>query len=442
MKKRTAACFSRALVAAFLLWQVGSANAVLKDFYDGTLGDADPVSQGWNLKFFPTAMTAQAHATPDPDNDRVQMVKPRRNEQTGADQLNTYELPNTVADGEVIEEIIPAVSDDVYIWEVEAQIKRPEDADADGEPRHELSDFSFISGTDSGSVGFRDRFFFESTDRPGDAPPSPGGPQPLVPGEPPGTESIRMIGFPPLFIDAGFSDTIRPHKAGIDPQPWTNFTSIYDRNVYRFERSGLGLNTAQMFINGDLVFRGSGATSPIGRTQVELLKNSDAMNIYYYRVSVDVEAVGMACDFNADSNCDDVDIDLLASAVRNGTSDSKFNVDGVGDPNIPDDADFDFYITDDSMLSTGFGDHDLDFNVNFVDFVRLSNDFGMNGTGWGQGNGNTDDFTNFVDFVRLSNNFGNNFASGNNVPEPAAGALLAIATLVVTRRYGNRSPTK
>ena len=117
------------------------------------------------------------------------------------------------------------------------------------------------------------------------------------------------------------------------------------------------------------------------------------------------------------------------------TSDSKFNVDGLGDANIPDDNDFDFYITDDSMLSTGLGDHDLNMIVNFNDFVKLSNDFGNTGTGWDQGNGNTDDVTNFNDFVRVSNNFGMSFASGSNVPEPTALVLVAIGGLVAMRRW-------
>ena len=75
--------------------------------------------------------------------------------------------------------------------------------------------------------------------------------------------------------------------------------------------------------------------------------------------------------------------------------------------------------------------------VNFNDFVALSNNFGMSPTGWAQGNGNTDDNTNFNDFVRVSNNFGTSFASGS-VPEPAAGALLAVAALGVARRCRRR----
>ena len=74
--------------------------------------------------------------------------------------------------------------------------------------------------------------------------------------------------------------------------------------------------------------------------------------------------------------------------------------------------------------------------VNFNDFVKLSNDFGMSGTGWDQGNGNTDDVTNFNDFVRVSNNFGMNFASGSNVPEPAALVVLGLGVLATFRRLG------
>ncbi len=79
-------------------------------------------------------------------------------------------------------------------------------------------------------------------------------------------------------------------------------------------------------------------------------------------------------------------------------------------------------------------DHDLNMIVNFNDFVKLSNDFGNTGTGWDQGNGNTDDLTNFNDFVRLSNNFGMSFVSGSDIPEPMALALVAIGGLVVTSR--------
>ena len=400
IKIRPIAVWQVALTAAMVLILSGQAQAVLTDFYNGATGDADPVSQGWVSTLFDLSGTSSV--TPQPDEDRVHML-------TSVSGLNKYKLQRPLP-----QSILDAISDDVYVWEVEAQLKSPELADADGEPRHTLNDWDFITGTNTGSVGFRDRFFFETTDY--------------------GCcERIRFTGT--WFPTGNYSQTIRPHTAE-NPQPWTNFTSLYDRNVYRFERNGLGMDTVKFFINGDLVFQGAGGVSPIGSAQVEIRDNaSQTTNLYWYRFSVDVDSGtgGMACDFNADSSCDVVDIDLLADAVRNGTTDLQFNVDGLGDPNIPDDADFDFYITDESMLGTGLGDHDLNMIVNFNDFVVLSNNFGATPTGWAQGNGNTDDITNFNDFVRLSNNFGLSFASGSNVPEPAAIGLLCVLAVVLMR---------
>ena len=58
-------------------------------------------------------------------------------------------------------------------------------------------------------------------------------------------------------------------------------------------------------------------------------------------------------DLNNDYTVDNLDIDLMRDAVINMTSDSKFNVDAQGHPNVPDSNDFDFYITDPSMLGDG-----------------------------------------------------------------------------------------
>ena len=58
----------------------------------------------------------------------------------------------------------------------------------------------------------------------------------------------------------------------------------------------------------------------------------------------------------------------------------------------------------------------------------------MTGTGWATGNFNTDDITNFADFVALSNNFGMNFASGSDVPEPAAIGLLGVLATALLRK--------
>ena len=137
------------------------------------------------------------------------------------------------------------------------------------------------------------------------------------------------------------------------------------------------------------------------------------------------------CDLGGSAECDHEDIDILAAAVRDGTSDPKFNVDGIG-TDVPDDDDFDYYITASSAATLGtlLGDHDLNNLVNFVDFVALSNNFQMTGL-WSTGNGNTDEITNFVDFVLVSNNFGMMASSGANVPEPMGAALLGLSGLTL-----------
>ena len=111
-------------------------------------------------------------------------------------------------------------------------------------------------------------------------------------------------------------------------------------------------------------------------------------------------------DFNSDGIVNGIDVDLLRTAIINGTSDSKFNV-GDSGSNIPNASDFNYLITD--ILNTGLADGDLNRIIDFDDFVLLANSFGTSPTGWYQGNYNLGSMTDFDDFVVLANNFGNDF---------------------------------
>ena len=108
-------------------------------------------------------------------------------------------------------------------------------------------------------------------------------------------------------------------------------------------------------------------------------------------------------DFNGDKIVDNLDIDLLRTAVIANSSDANFNIDGLGDLNVPDEADFDFLIS--NIIRTEPADGDLNKIINLTDFQLIANNFTSTGTGWAQGNFNLDDITNFDDFVILANRF-------------------------------------
>ena len=129
-------------------------------------------------------------------------------------------------------------------------------------------------------------------------------------------------------------------------------------------------------------------------------------------------------DFNTDGLINAIDIDTMRGAIDLGLNDAAFDLDGEGG-DIPDVDDFDFLIT--QVIGTGRGDGNLDFSVNFDDFVLLTNSFGDSNTGWNQGNYNLDSQTNFDDFVIVSNNFGRGFSSVSDVavvPEASVGMLI------------------
>jgi hypothetical protein len=82
---------------------------------------------------------------------------------------------------------------------------------------------------------------------------------------------------------------------------------------------------------------------------------------------------------------------------------------------------------DDTLAAAGLlkGDADGDGQVQFSDFVILSNNFGNAGA-YTDGDFDKDGTVQFADFVILSNNFGQSGGAAAAVPEPASWALLAI----------------
>ncbi len=120
---------------------------------------------------------------------------------------------------------------------------------------------------------------------------------------------------------------------------------------------------------------------------------------------------GVVGDFNEDSQLTTADIDLLAAAVRSGSSDTDFDVTGDGNVNS---SDYDFWI--DSIYGTLAGDSTLNREVDFNDFLPLADKFGGAG-GWADGDYDGDGQVLFNDFVALAQNFGLNAPAGSGEPE-------------------------
>lgn len=139
-------------------------------------------------------------------------------------------------------------------------------------------------------------------------------------------------------------------------------------------------------------------------------------------------------DFDADGLLTSADVDLLSMQVLSGKHDASFDLTG---DSIVDSADHRRWVED--LAGSLFGDADLDFMVEFDDFLALSSGFGQSG-GWANGDFDGDGSVGFPDFLALSANFGRagsgmqDFAIAT-VPEPSAcGWWIIMICLWVQRR--------
>jgi len=140
-----------------------------------------------------------------------------------------------------------------------------------------------------------------------------------------------------------------------------------------------------------------------------------------------VGSVTNNADFNDDQLVDALDIDLLWSAVSNGSTDTQFDVSGDGTINAMDPE---FLVV--NVLNTNFGDADLNGHVEFADFLKLSANFGQVG-GWADGDFDGNGTIAFADFLQLSGNFGKTPRVAA-VPEPSSSHfLLTILTILFLR---------
>ena len=137
-----------------------------------------------------------------------------------------------------------------------------------------------------------------------------------------------------------------------------------------------------------------------------------------------VETDALPGDFDGDNVVDVADLDLMEAAIRTGSTDSGFDVNGDGTVNLSDQM-----LLVEELLGTRAGDADLNQRVDFNDFLTLSRNFNDAGA-WGTGDFDASGTTAFPDFLMLSSNFGFVTESEvNTVPEAGSFSLLMLPLL-------------
>ncbi len=152
------------------------------------------------------------------------------------------------------------------------------------------------------------------------------------------------------------------------------------------------------------------------------------------------------CDFNQDTNCDGMDINLLMAEIASGNNSTSFDINGDG---VVDVLDRDEWLAAAGTQNIGaaylVGDANLDGTVDGLDFLAWNTNKFSPVSDWtgGEftGNGNVDG----QDFVTWN---ANKFQSSNDLavvpePKPSLGLLaLAVSSLAAHRRRGSRMPSR
>ncbi len=143
---------------------------------------------------------------------------------------------------------------------------------------------------------------------------------------------------------------------------------------------------------------------------------------------------GSRGDFNMDGVVDLQDIDLLATEIAGSTNNAAFDLNA---DSLVNDTDLNLFLGDNIITSGNKLNGDADFggDVQFSDFVVLSENFAQTNKKWSEGDFDASGDVQFSDFVILAENFGQSAgqAVAATVPEPCG---LWLATLAMVGLCG------
>lgn len=133
------------------------------------------------------------------------------------------------------------------------------------------------------------------------------------------------------------------------------------------------------------------------------------------------------CDLDGDYVCSAADIDFFNAAYR--ATEPTIDLDRNGEM---DEEDRRYWV--EQLMSTKFGDANLDGLVGFDDFVAVANGFGKSG-GWADGDFTGTGFVDFDDFLALADNYNQSPQAVSVVPEPqfVLPRIVWIATFALCR---------
>jgi hypothetical protein len=232
--------------------------------YDGAVGDADPVTQGWELTL--NANPSIASVTPDPTNDYVTIVVGNDFVGNPEDPRDwSYSLPSNLSS------LQDEVGDDSYHWTLQFQINEfifmgfPT-----GSSQHTRADFNFYTGTASGSAGYHDRLFIYPSEI--NLPSSGVG------------QSEQVRGH--FAFDWGQLFPTYPEGSPPEYDLAPNWDSMFDMNEITLNRVG---KQVEVYANGDFIYSGySVGNSDVSATQTNFndLADTERVDMNWARFEV------------------------------------------------------------------------------------------------------------------------------------------------------------
>jgi len=182
-----------------------------------------------------------------------------------------------------------------------------------------------------------------------------------------------------------------PHKTGVFVETWS--TDAASPVVSIWSSNGTSSGTSKLLESNEF-----SSIKELHRAANSLFFVGSHRELGNRLWAVPLPVIG---DVNDDLVANQDDIDAIFAAVRDGSDNDRFDLNG-DDAVTGEDA---VYLIE-TVFETRPGDLDLNGRVEFADFLRLGVNFGNDDASWAEGDLDGDTTVDFEDFLTLAANFG------------------------------------